>query len=63
MDLQTTMSVRNLGHYMTTNFVICVKSLKIFRTVKSRRLWLDGHVVKMEETRNAQRIVVGKTPV
>jgi hypothetical protein len=35
-------------------------SLNIIRMYKSRRMIWAGHVVQMEETRNAYRISVGK---
>jgi hypothetical protein len=35
-------------------------SLNIIRMIKSRRMRWAGHVVRMGETRNAYRILVGK---
>jgi hypothetical protein len=35
-------------------------SPNITRTIKSRRMRCAGHVARMEETRNAYRILVGK---
>jgi hypothetical protein len=36
-------------------------SPKIIRMIKSKRMRLAGHVARMGETRNAYRILVGKT--
>ena len=35
-------------------------SPNIIRNLKSRRLRLEGHVARMEQSRNAYRVLVGK---
>jgi hypothetical protein len=41
------------------SFITCT-FLRIIRIIKSRRMRWPGHVARMEEKRNAYRILVGK---
>ena len=40
------------------NFMVC--TVQIVRAIKSRRLRWAGHVARMEEGRNALKILAGK---
>ena len=42
------------------NFRVCTVHL-IFRVIKSRRLGWTSHVARMEEGRNALKVLVGRT--
>ena len=42
------------------NFIVFYRSPNIVRVIKSRRLRWAGHVAKMEESRSAFKILIGK---
>ena len=53
--------MENGGSYIMLNYVYALHSSpKIFRNHKSRRLSWAGHVARMEQSRNAYRVSVGK---
>ena len=46
--------------YIMLSYTHCIKSPNIIRNLKSRRLRWTGYVARMEQFRNAYRVLVGK---
>ena len=50
----------NVESCIMLSYMYCILRLNIIRNLKSRRLRWAGHAVRMEQSRNVYRVLVGK---